>query len=169
VLVTKNSGHYHAHQEIGTQGNAWYVGSPLEFVRGETSPKGFLVVDTVAAEIERVDLDLPRFVRLTGAQIRDRDFDLRAHVAGNFVDVVYSELPTPWDRVEATLTKLGAAGVRACPTRDDRPAKASRLKADPDAGDRELLDAYVDHVGVTSGDRAEILRVGMELIGEATK
>ena len=44
------SGHYHAHQEIGTQGNAWYVGSPMEFVRNETSPKGFLVLDTEEAE-----------------------------------------------------------------------------------------------------------------------
>jgi DNA repair exonuclease SbcCD nuclease subunit len=163
------SGHYHAHQEIGTQGNAWYVGSPMEFVRGETSPKGFLVLDTEEATVERVDLDLPRFVRLTGAEIGDDDFDVEAHVRGNFVDVVFDELPVPWEQVEATLRKLGAEGVRACPTRPDKLPKSSRLEVDPTAGDRQLLEQYMEHVGVDPSERDEILRTGLELLEEALK
>jgi len=162
------SGHYHAHQEIGAQGNAWYVGSPMEFVRGETSPKGFLVLDTEEAEIERVDLDLPRFVRLTGAEIGDDDFDVESHVRGNFVDVVFDELPMPWDAVEGTLRRLGAEGVRACPTRPDKLPKSSRLEVDPTAGDRQLLEAYMDHVGVDPSERGDLLRAGLELLEGAT-
>jgi DNA repair exonuclease SbcCD nuclease subunit len=158
------SGHYHAHQEIGTRGNAWYVGSPMEFVRGETSPKGFLVLDTVEAEIERVDLDLPRFVKLTGEEIADDDFDVEAHVRGNFVDVVFEELPVPWDSVEATLRKLGAEGVRACPLRADKLPKSSRLQVDPTAGDRQLLEAYMEHVGVDPSERDDLLRAGLGLL-----
>lgn len=163
------SGHYHAHQEIGTQGNAWYVGSPMEFVRGETSPKGFLVLDTEEAEIERVDLDLPRFVKLTGAEIGDDDFDVAAHVDGNFVDVVFEELPMAWDVVEQTLLRCGAEGVRACPTRPDKLPKSSRLEVDPTAGDRQLLEAYMDHVGVDASERDDVLRAGLDLLNEALK
>jgi DNA repair exonuclease SbcCD nuclease subunit len=163
------SGHYHAHQEIGSLGNAWYVGSPLEFVRGETSPKGFLVLDTVTAEMERVTLDLPRFVKLTGEDIADDDFDIRAHVNGNYVDVVFDELPMPWEKIEATIMKLGAAGIRACPMRADKLPKSSRLQVDPTAGDKQLLEAYMDHVTVDPSEREEILRVGLELLEGAIK
>jgi len=163
------SGHYHAHQEIGTQGNAWYVGSPMEFVRGETSPKGFIVIDTVEAEMERVDLDLPRFVKLTRDQIVDDDFDMQAHVKGNFVDVVFDELPMPWESIEGVLNALGAEGVRACPTRSDKLPKSSRLQVDPSMGDRQLLEAYMEHVGVDPSERSDLLRVGLELIEGATK
>lgn len=163
------SGHYHAHQEIGTLGNAWYVGSPMEFVRGETSPKGFLVLDTVEGEIERVDLDLPRFVKLTGDQIADKDFDVRTHVKGNFVDVVFDDLPMSWDKVDAVLVKLGAQGVRACPTNASKMPKSSRLQVDPTQGDRQLLEAYMAHVGVDPSERDALLRAGLELIAEATK
>ncbi len=169
VIVTKNSGHYHSHQEIGTQGNGWYIGSPMEFVRGETSPKGFLVLDTEAGEIERVQLDLPRFVKLTGTEIADPDFDVEAHVRGNFVDVVFESLPLPWDSVEATLRKLGAEGVRACPLRAESLPKSSRLKVDPTAGDRQLLEAYMDHVNVDPSERDDLLRAGLELLEEASK
>ncbi len=163
------SGHYHAHQEIGTQGNAWYVGSPMEFVRGETSPKGFLVLDTIEAEIDRIDLDLPRFVKLTRAEIVDDDFDMEAHVKGNFVDVVFDSLPMPWASIEAVIRKLGAEGVRACPTRADTLPKSSRLQVDPTMGDRQLLEAYMDHVGVDPSERSDLLRVGLSLIAGATK
>lgn len=164
-FTTMLSGHYHAHQEIGSQGNAWYIGSPMEFVRGETSPKGFLVLDTDEAEVERVDIDLPRFVTLTGEQIADEDFDVESHVRGNYVDVVFETLPMPWDAVETTLTKLGAEGVRAEPVRDDKLPKSTRLKVDPTAGDRKLLEAYMEHVGVDPSERDDLLRVGMELLG----
>lgn len=163
------SGHYHAHQEIGTRGNAWYVGSPLEFVRGETSPKGFLVVDTDEAEIERIELQLPRFVKLNDHEIADDDFDLEAHVRGNFVDVVFDELPMPWEKLEATLRKLGAEGVRACPTKTARQAKSSRLQVDPLMGDKQLLESYMEHVGVDPGERDELLALGLSLIERATR
>lgn len=163
------SGHYHAHQEIGTRGNAWYVGSPLEFVRGETSPKGFLVVDTEEAEVEHVHLDLPRFVKLTGAQIGDDDFDVESHVRGNFVDVVFDELPMPWARVDEVLRELGAEGVRACPLRADKLPKSSRLEVDPTLGDRHLLEKYMEHVGVDPSERDDLLRAGLELLGEVTR
>jgi len=165
------SGHYHAHQEIGTQGNAWYVGSPMEFVRGEQSPKGFLVLDTDAADIERVDIDLPRFVKLTGAEIGDEDFDIENHVRGNYIDVVFDELPLgmPWERLESTLRKLGAQGVRACPTRSDKLPKSSRLQVDPTMGDRALLESYMEYVKVDPSEREDLLRVGLELLEEAHK
>lgn len=163
------SGHYHAHQEIGTRGNGWYIGSPMEFVRGETSPKGFLVLDTEEAEIERVDLDLPRFVKLTSDQIVDEDFDVGEHVKGNYVDVVYDELPMKWEAIEGVLGKLGALAVRAVPTRTVASTKVARLKVDPGAGDRQLLEAYMGHVDVPESERADLLRVGLELLAEATK
>jgi DNA repair exonuclease SbcCD nuclease subunit len=163
------SGHYHAHQEIGLQGNAWYVGSPMEFVRNETSPKGFLVLDTEDAEIERVDLQLPRFVKITGEEIADKDFDVRSHVRGNYVDVVFDELPMKWEAVENVMRKLGAFGVRACPTRADKLPKSSRLEVDPTLGDRQLLEAYMEYAKVDPSERDEILRVGLGLIEEATK
>ncbi len=163
------SGHYHAHQSIGTRDNAWYIGSPMEFVRGETSPKGFLVLDTEEATVERVDLDLPRFVTLTGTQIADEDFDIGAHVRGNFVDVVFDDLPMPWDSVEGVLRGLGAEGVKACPTRPDRAPKSSRITVDPTAGDRQLLEAYMDHVGIDASERDELLRTGLALLEEASK
>lgn len=163
------SGHYHAHQEIGTRGNAWYVGSPMEFVRGETSPKGFLVVDTDEAEIERVELKLPRFVKLNDHEIADDDFDLGGHVRGNFVDVVFEELPVPWEKLEATLRKLGAEGVRACPTKAAKQPKSSRLQVDPLMGDKQLLEAYMAHVGVDPSERDELLALGLSLIEKATK
>lgn len=164
------SGHYHAHQEIGTQENAWYVGSPMEFVRGETSPKGFLVLDTEEAEIERVDLDLPRFVKLTGEQLADfENFDVEAHVRGNYVDVVFESLPVSWDNVDRTLRKEGALGVRACPLRADKLPKSSRLEVDSTAGDRQLLEAYMEHVGVDPSERGDLLRAGLELLGEGAE
>ena len=158
------SGHYHAHQEIGTQGNAWYVGSPMEFVRNETSPKGFLVLDTEEAEIERVHLDLPRFVKLTRAEIIDDDFDVEAHVKGNFVDVVFDELPMPWESIEGVLRKLGAEGIRACPTRADKLPKSSRMQVDPTQGDRQLLESYMEYVGVDPSERDDLLRAGLTLL-----
>ncbi len=163
------SGHYHAHQEIGSQGNAWYVGSPMEFVRNETSPKGFLVLDTDEAEIERIDLDLPRFVKLTREEIVDEDFDVQKHVKGNFVDVVFDELPMPWASIEGVLTSMGAEGIRACPTRADKLPKSSRLEVDPSMGDRQLLEAYMAHVGVDPSERDDLLREGLALIEGATK
>jgi DNA repair exonuclease SbcCD nuclease subunit len=163
------SGHYHAHQEIGTQGNAWYCGSPMEFVRGETSPKGFLVLDTQSAEIERIDIDLPRFVKLTREEIVDEDFDVQSHVKGNFVDVVFDVLPMPWPSIEGVLTSMGALGVRACPTRAEKLPKSSRLEVDPTMGDRQLLEAYMEHVGVDPSERSDLLRAGLELIEGATK
>ena len=168
-FTIQNSGHYHAHQEIGSLGNAWYVGSPMEFVRGETSPKGFLVLDTREAEMERVTLDLPRFVKITGEEIADGDFDVEDHVRGNFVDVVFEELPMPWEKVDATMRKLGALGVRAVPTKAESLSKSSRLRVDPSAGDKELLEAYMAHVNVDPSERDEILRVGMSLINGATR
>ena len=163
------SGHYHAHQEIGTQGNAWYVGSPMELVRGETSPKWFLVLDTVAAEFDRVDLELPRFVKLTRDEIIDKAFDMEAHVKGNFVDVVFDELPMSWEAIEGVLTKLGAEGVRACPTRADDGSPESRLKLDMSLGDKHLLEQYLDHVEVDDAIRADLLQLGLALVEEASK
>lgn len=163
------SGHYHAHQEIGTQGNAWYVGSPMEFVRGEVAPKGFLVLDTELGEMERIDLDLPKFVTLEGHEIGDKDFDIEEHVRGNFVDVVFEELPMPWEKVESTLRKLGAEGVKACAVRSAKLAKSSRLEVDATMGDKQLLEKYMEHVGVEPSERDELLRVGMQLISEVAK
>jgi DNA repair exonuclease SbcCD nuclease subunit len=162
------SGHYHAHQEIGSQGNAWYVGSPMEFVRGETSPKGFLVLDTDEAEIERIDIDLPRFVKLTGANLGNEDFDVRDRVKGNYVDFVFDELPMPWEKVEATLLKLGALDVKAMPTRADKLPKSSRLQVDPTQGDRALLESYMEYAQVDPSERDDLLRIGMELLGEVS-
>jgi DNA repair exonuclease SbcCD nuclease subunit len=163
------SGHYHAHQEIGTHGNAWYVGSPMEFVRGETSPKGFLMLDTVKAEMERITLGLPRFVKLTPEQIVDEDFDMREHVKGNFVDVVFDELPMPWESIDSVLRNLGALGTRACPTQAATLPKSSRLQIDLTMGDRQLLEAYLEHVAVDPSEREDLLRVGLSLIEEASK
>jgi DNA repair exonuclease SbcCD nuclease subunit len=164
------SGHYHAHQEIGSLGNAWYVGSPMEFVRNETSPKGFIVFDTKKPKhLMRVTLDLPRFVKLTGSQIADEDFDIRTHVNGNFVDVVFEELPMKWEALERTLRKLGAAGIRACPMRAEKLQKSSRLAVDPTMGDRQLLEAYMAHVSVDPSEHDDLLRAGLSLIEEATK
>ena len=138
-------------------------------MRGETSPKGFLVLDTHAADIERIDLDLPRFVKLTREEIIDEDFDMEAHVKGNFVDVVFDELPMKWEAMENILVKLGAAGVKACPTRPDKLPKSSRLAVDPSMGDRQLLESYLEYCQVDPSERDDLLRAGLALIEGATK
>lgn len=164
------SGHYHAHQAIGSGTNAWYVGSPMEFVRGETSPKGFLVWDTRTKRLDMVPLDLPRFVKLMAdTQIADKSFDIDAHVRGNYVDVVFDDLPVKWETLEGVLKNRGALGVRACPTKASRVRKSSRLEIDPTMGDKQLLEAYMQHVGVDPSERGELLRVGMKLLEGATK
>lgn len=164
------SGHYHAHQEIGTTGHAWYVGSPMEFVRNETSPKGFIVIDLERpGKIHRVDLDLPRFVKLTGDQIIDDEFDIRTHVRGNYVDVVFEELPMPWESIEGVLRGLGALGLRACPLRSDKLKKSTRMEVDPTMGDRQLLETYLEWAKVDPSERDELLRVGLELLEEGSK
>lgn len=163
------SGHYHAHQEIGADDHSWYVGSPMEFVRGETSPKGFVVLDTEKRSIRRHNLGLPRFVKLDEEQMRDNDFDVEEHINGNYVDVIFEELPVPWEKLEKTLLKKGALGARACPTAPEKLAKSSRLQVDPTMGDRQLLESYLEHVQADPSERDELLRVGLALLEGATK
>jgi len=163
------SGHYHAHQEIGASENACYVGSPMEFVRGETSPKGFVVLDTQKKAIKRERLDLPRFVKLTEEQLADNDFDVEEHIKGNFVDVIFEELPVPWEQLEKVLLKKGAEGVRACPTAPEKLVKSSRLQVDPTMGDKQLLELYLEHAQVDPSERDDLLRIGLSLLVEAAK
>ena len=146
----------------------------MEFVRGETSPKDIIVIDTSKLDkpqsaMRRVIIDLPRFVKLLPEQVVDEDFDVGAHVKGNYVDVVFDELPMPWDSLDGVLRKCGALGVRACPTREAKLTKSSRLQIDPTMGDRQLLESYLEHVGVDPSERDDLMRVGLELIEEATK
>lgn len=163
------SGHYHQHQRIGSNGNAFYVGSPMEFVRGETGPKGFAVVDMEGKpSFHSVELRLPRFVKLTDEQLVDDDFDVEDHVKGNFVDVVYEELPAPWSEVESELLRVGARGAKACPTRS-KASKSARMEVDPTKGDKALLETYLEHAGVDPGERADLLKVGLELLEGAAR
>jgi hypothetical protein len=74
-----------------------------------------------------------------------------------------------WEALERTLRKLGAEGIRACPMRAEKIQKSSRLAVDPTMGDRQLLEAYMEHVGVDPSERADLLRSGLSLIEEATK
>jgi hypothetical protein len=141
----------------------------MEFVRGETGPKGFAVVDMEGKpSFHSVELRLPRFVKLTDEQLVDDDFDVEDHVKGNFVDVVYEELPAPWSEVESELLRVGARGAKACPTRSSA-SKSARMEVDPTKGDKALLETYLEHAGVDPGERADLLKVGLELLEGAAR
>lgn len=160
------SGHYHAHQIVGKKTKVTYVGSPMEFVRGDGVPgqdKGFLVYDTETGEHELVPLRRPRFVTLSQEDLADDDFDVAGHVRGNYVDVHYDEMPVAWAEVEALLVKYGAEGVKACP-RPKQVADKARLRVDPHADQRALIEKYLDYRDAPRDDRPELMRTGLDLL-----
>jgi DNA repair exonuclease SbcCD nuclease subunit len=163
------SGHYHARQRIEGVKRGEYIGSPLEFVRGESTVmrKGFLVYDAAADEVTLVPLKLPRFVQLSQEQINAEDYGA---VRGNFVDVVYQELPRAWPEFAAYLQdELDAAGVKPVPVKAASESRAPRLAVDAGMSDRKLLMRYLNHEKqqIRGLDRQELLRLGLELLREA--
>lgn len=168
------SGHYHARQVVGEHNHSvMYVGAPMEFVRGDQgSARGLLIYDTTKTGVQRVPLVAPRFVRITDEQLADDDFDVGARVRGNFVDVVFSELPMKWEELVAVLMAAGAEGVHPVPLKRVATAKSSRLDVDASLGERALLEKYLayrkdDLATLSDADRDALLRCGLDLLAKA--
>jgi DNA repair exonuclease SbcCD nuclease subunit len=162
------SGHYHARQVVGKKTKVTYIGSPMEFVRGDGTgePKGFLVYDTETNTHEVVPLKRPRFVTLTQEDLADDEFttkELVELVEHNFVDVSYDELPVRWSEMETWLMKHNAEGVKPCPRARVSEDKV-RLRVDPQADQKTLLEKYLDFADAPREDRADLLRVGTDLL-----
>lgn len=164
------SGHYHTRQEIGALRNAIYIGSPLENTRGEGgTEKGFLEYDSVTKMYTVIPLQRPRFIALTQKAIDAKDY---SEVAGNFVDVVYEELPRDPDEFrERLVTKEGAAGVRLAPVVRKRASTASgkRLDIDLATNSRTMLERYLEHRGVDSKQAKVLLERGLDLLDRAQR
>lgn len=159
------SGHYHTRQRIGALANGTYIGSPLEHMRGDGGThKGFMVYDSNTKRADVVKLDRPRFVKLTQAQVDDKDYGI---VQGNFVDVQLEDMPKKPDSLLAAIRKAGARGVKLVPVRKTKASPtATRLAIDLTMDTKTVLETYVDHTKPDL-DRAEVLRVGQALIDQA--
>lgn len=169
-------GHYHQRQFIeGTDDLAMYIGSPLEHVRGDGGlEKGFLVYDSAPDVWKLVPLKRPRFVKLTQDLIdktgKWTDVDIQAVVSGNFVDVVYEELPVEWDVYAKTLLAVGAAGVKAVPIVKERK-RAARLAIDTSLSTQDILKKYILYKkdSLAGMDEIELLKLGSHLASGSLK
>ena len=165
------SGHYHRRQPIGSGivDNAMYIGSPLEHVRGDHDPegKGFLVYDTETNDTLLVPIKAPQFVQLTQNRIHKEKWK---HVKGNFVDVIYEELPCDPNTYRDRLIEAGARGVKMLPQPKKREA-VKRMDINLGMDARTLLSTYMKNTKqqLEGLDEAEVLRTGLSLLSEIQK
>lgn len=158
------SGHYHQAQPINGNPTAWYIGSPLEHVRGDGGlRKGFAVYDSTTNKHEIVPLDLPRFIKLNAEDLNDAEST--AEAAHNYVDLLIpaGEDPSPYI---AKLEHVPIAGLkvvfRAAEATTDQ---AQRLDVDLSMTPKKLLARYVKH---TRGARdKDLLALGLDLFEQA--
>ena len=81
------TGHYHAHTRVSEK--ATIVGTPMQFTwADEGQDKGFIIIDTVTGEIERVLLDSPRFVTYNMRNALREGRHTQETIVGNFVRVI---------------------------------------------------------------------------------
>lgn len=165
------SGHYHAHQSIVGIQNAFYVGSPLEHVRGTVdAKKGFLVYDVEERSFAMVPLDRPRFVTLGWDDLARGD--LRA-VEGNFVDATWKDYPGGEAALASALREAGAAGVRLVRLRGVSERSKLRAPLDPRTPPVKALRRFLKKRGeemeVLGVDFEDALRIGKEILSEASE
>lgn len=157
------SGHYHGRQRIGDHAKACYIGSPMQHVRGEgPEDKGFMVYDSKTNTARLVPLVRPRFVKLTQELLASKPRRAKQLISGNFVDFHYET----WDaQLTASITKLGAAGVKLVPVKRKTTAKERRLEVDPTLNVKTVLKRYIKYRkdDVKHLDQAELLRIGLDL------
>lgn len=136
-------GHYHKRQKMAEQ--CWYIGSPLQHVRGEMNEhdKGFLVYDTETKKCTNVPLGFPEFRSYASNQIERLE---KVAVKGNFVDVeVDSDKSNP-EEVKQRFLDLGAVAVNVVPVTRVK-VKKSRLKVSPTMSPSSMVDKYVSEYG----------------------
>lgn len=164
------SGHYHPHQKIRGIDHGWYVGSPLQHVRGEARRKGFLVYDVEDRSFERVFLERPRFVSIEAEEFCGLGEEGDHFVRGNFVDVVCDK-----ENEEHVAGLLKEAGARAWKFVRPRKEKAAsgRLAIDASTSPRVALKRFLksrrEEIEGLGLDRSELLRVGLEALQEASE
>lgn len=171
------SGHYHQRQQIGSLYNAMYIGSPLEHTRGDGGQeKGFLVVDTAARAHEDyvtfVPLKRPRFVRVTQEMI-DKVDPVKWGTTGNFVDVLYEEVPGGIEAFSDFLIKTtGARGVKPVLVRSKTVATV-RLAVDPTLDTKTVLKRYLEYrkedIDKAKLDPKALLALGLDIMNKATE
>jgi len=151
-------GHYHKRQALSEK--VYYVGAltPVDF--GDVDQEGgFCVLDTETDEVIWHTIKCPRFVRITipqGSSMTDAQSKL---VPGNFI------------RIEGEQTKevneaLMAVGVAACefvvPPKEVKTV--ARIAEVDQLGWPELVDKYIEINYPAKLDRAQLARLGMELL-----
>lgn len=165
-------GHYHRRQRL--RDRCWYIGSPLQHVRGESADgaKGFLLYDTEKRSFKLRRLPFPAFQTfdLTKAGPID-SWNLRrdaARVRDNFCDVTYSvESGVDDAAVEAFFKSLGATAVQPAAVRQTFKQTA-RLDVDPTMSHKTLVEKYIEEYGDDLPDRAEALRIALAALEAAS-
>lgn len=161
------SGHYHGRQEIRGVRNGWYVGSPLEHVRGEQDEdKGFLIFDVSKGEIEVVPLRRPRFVSVCVDEADGWD-----DLFGNFVDV-HGVDDGGREEVEDVLKDAGARGwkfVKEARPRPEDVAKVVDPKTPPNVALRRLLRERAEEIEGRGLDQKEVAEQGKLFLSAASE
>jgi DNA repair exonuclease SbcCD nuclease subunit len=167
------SGHYHSHQAIeGCDGAGWYIGSPLEHTRSDTSigpvEKGFVEMTIHPGEREPqqwrvVPLNRPRFIKLLPTEdVVDEQ------LKGNFVDVYYEEADGRHEERLAMVRLAGARGVTSVALPRERKVE-KRLDVSPELDPAKVVSRYVKHKTKDDEDldRRALVRIGRDLIRDA--
>lgn len=156
------SGHYHGHQAIKGHNNAWYIGSPMQNVRGEDRDKGFIVYDSSTATFERVRLERPEFVRCLEEEISSVADELR----GNYVDVHHDPRSKGIERLKEELLSpaFGALGVKLVPIAKQKKA-VKRIDIDLGTSQKEILKRYIKHT--TGKHNKNLLNLGLDFLNKA--
>lgn len=148
-------GHYHKRQQL--KPNVWYVGSPMQHVRGDAADtkKGCVIVDTRSHKLRWFNWSYPKFIIRRYPDVAD--------VVGNFVDVLYDA-----DKYDADTVRIqyeGAAHALLTPEIVVND-KSSRKRIDVHAAlDYEvLMEKYVEKFGKKL-QREKLMRMGRELLG----
>jgi DNA repair exonuclease SbcCD nuclease subunit len=157
--VSVISGHYHTPQSL-LGGKVVYVGAPLQHTRSDMADKsrGISLFDTKTGQIERIPLDLPRFVQLTDDDIENHEPD-EWDVKGSFVDIVLVHEPEIGiEKFRALCNQLPARGVNVVFTPPPSlPEK--RLDVDPSMSLTKMIGKYVDEYAPKELDKKTLLNL----------
>jgi len=152
-------GHYHHHQEITKQ--MWYVGSPLQLSYGEAFDKKYIIIydtDTDTPELVENNFSPKHFV-INPEQINHYQFGKRA-----FIRIQVSDINSPENlEIQNSVLNLceNASEIKIEPTKK-KIVENKQLVEDAQAilrDDEEMAQKYIDQVGNTNLDRAQLLSI----------
>lgn len=150
-------GHYHKRQQL--KPNVWYVGSPMQHVRGDAADtkKGCVIVDTKTKKLRWFNWTYPQFVVRRYPDVEG--------IAGNFVDVLYDADTVQTADVHEKYKSAAHALLTPEVIVND---KSSRKRIDVHAAlDYDvLMTKYVDKFGKKL-KHEKLMKLGRELLGRA--